>query len=86
VRTRHRIPSISCRLSLLWVTAGAAGLLLLGGFALIRRRQWRHGRTVERLLGGYFPVAGAAALAAVAAATAWLAASQPEAGSPSSRL
>lgn len=45
--------------AILWVGAGAVGVALLGGLALVRYWQRRSGRVRPRLLGSYSPIPGA---------------------------
>jgi hypothetical protein len=59
-------PAVDVHPQLAWLAAGAAGLALLGGFALIRRYQRRRGPARPAPLGGYFPLAGAVALVILA--------------------
>jgi hypothetical protein len=59
-------PAVDVYPRLAWLAAGAAGLALLGGFALIRRYQRRRGLARPAPLGGYFPLAAAVALVILA--------------------
>ena len=54
-----------------WLAAGAAGAVLIGGFALIRRWQQRGGRVRPLLPGRYSPMAGAIVFSALTAFMAW---------------
>ena len=53
--------------SVVWLGAGVVGVVLIGGFALIRRWQQRGGRVRPLLPGSYSPMAGAIVFFAFAA-------------------
>ena len=55
----------------IWLGAGVVGVVLIGGFALIRRWQQRGGRVRPLLPGGYSPMAGAIVFFALAAWMVW---------------
>ena len=73
-------PAIDVHPQLAWLAAGAVGLALLGGFALIRRYQRRRGLARPAPLGGYFPLAGAVALVVLAGGVLRFRAGLPDAG------
>jgi hypothetical protein len=73
-------PAVDVHPQLAWLAAGAAGLALLGGFALIRRHQRRRGPARPAPLGGYFPLAGAVALVILAGWVLRFRQSLPDAG------
>jgi drug/metabolite transporter (DMT)-like permease len=54
-----------------WLTAGLAGAVLIGGFALIRRWQQRGGRVRPLLPGRYSPMAGVIVFFALAGLLIW---------------
>lgn len=60
---------------LTWSATAAAGLILLAGYRLARRHQWRRGRLPGPMLAGFFPVLAAGFFGAVAVAFATLDAS-----------
>ena len=60
---------------LAWSATAAAGLILLAGYRLARRRQWRRGRLPGPMLAGSFPLLAAGFFGATAVAFATLDAS-----------
>jgi hypothetical protein len=60
---------------LAWSATAAAGLILLAGYRLARRRQWRRGRLPGPMLAGSFPLLAAGFFGAIAVAFAMLDAS-----------
>ncbi|MGH2842064.1 MAG: hypothetical protein ACRDKL_00555, partial [Solirubrobacteraceae bacterium] len=67
-----------------WAGAGAVGVTLLGGLALIRYWQRRSGRVRPRLLGSYAPIPGAIVMFFLAALIvyAWKRSDAPAYGLP----
>jgi peptidoglycan/LPS O-acetylase OafA/YrhL len=70
--------------ALVWVGAGAVGVALLGGLALIRYWQRRSGRVRPQLLGSYSPIPGAIVMFFLAAfiVYAWKRSEAPAYGLP----
>jgi len=60
---------------LAWSATAAAGLILLAGYRLARRRQWRRGRLPGPMPAGSFPLLAAGFFGAIAVAFAMLDAS-----------
>ena len=60
---------------LAWSATAAAGLILLAGYRLARRRQWRRGRLPGPMLAGLFPLLAVGFFGAVAVALVTLDAS-----------
>jgi hypothetical protein len=63
---------------LAWSATAAAGLILLAGYRLACRRQWRRGRRPGPMLAGSFPLLAAGFFGAIAVAFAMLDASSLE--------